>query len=484
MRIKKILTAVFLMSFAYAVVHCANRENTGPKNPDPDQDKAAVTRVKKQLEIGYGTGESAASVTGDLTLPARGADGVSIAWMSEDPKIINVETPGTGVVTRPDMDTEVTLTATLTKNAATDTKVFDLTVIMSEDADNMQMYPYTCSNGTEAPGMTTAQNTEKCRSCDIGYVLRNEACEQTYPYTCSNGTEAPGMTTAQNTEKCQSCDIGYVLRDEACEQTYPYTCPNGTKAPGMTTAQNAEKCQSCNSGYMLMNERCVTETTPLYPYTCSNGTKAPGMTTAQNAEKCRSCDIGYGLRNEACARTYAYTCNGGEPAIGGMNNQPLSFTLNVERCLSCNPSLVLQPDFTCATVYTYSCPNGTAVSETTLTPGQMKCQSCGSGYMLMNERCERIPTPYTCSNGTKAPGMTTAQNTEKCQSCDMGYVLRDEACEQTYPYRCTGGTAAQGTTTTQNTQKCVSCRTGYSLQPSNMTCVCTTYLTYLCLTNQ
>ena len=210
MRIKKILTAVFLMSFAYAVVHCANRENTGPKNPDsdPDPDKAAVMQAKDKLEIGYGTGESAASVTGDLTLPTRGADGVSIAWISGDPKIINVETPGTGMVTRPDMDTEVALTATLTKNAATDTKVFALTVIMSEDADNMQMYPYTCPNGTEAPGMTTAQNTEKCQSCNSGYMLMNERCvtETTplYPYTCSNGTEAPGMTTAQNTEKVRS----------------------------------------------------------------------------------------------------------------------------------------------------------------------------------------------------------------------------------------------------------------------------------------
>ena len=168
-------------------------------------------------------------MTGDLTLPARGAAGVSIAWVSEDPKIINFETPGTGVVTRPDMmDTEVALTATLTKNAATDTKVFALIVIMSEDADNMQMYPYTCSNGTKAPGMTTAQNTEKCQSCDMGYVLRDEACEQTYPYRCTGGTAAQGTTTTQNTQKCVSCRAGYSLQPSnmtcVCTAYLTYLC--------------------------------------------------------------------------------------------------------------------------------------------------------------------------------------------------------------------------------------------------------------------
>ncbi len=38
------------------------------------------------------------------------------------------------------------------------------------------MYPYICSNGAKAPGMTTMENREKCTGCDPGFDLTNEMC--------------------------------------------------------------------------------------------------------------------------------------------------------------------------------------------------------------------------------------------------------------------------------------------------------------------
>ena len=91
-------------------------------------DTAAVTAAKTALAVTYTSGDTASSVTGNLTLPTSGADGVVISWASSHTSIIST----TGAVTRPDdMNTDVTLTATLSKNAASDTKQFPLTVIIS-----------------------------------------------------------------------------------------------------------------------------------------------------------------------------------------------------------------------------------------------------------------------------------------------------------------------------------------------------------------
>ena len=84
---------------------------------------------------------------------------MSIAWASDDDAVIDVETtPGTGTVTRPSvMDTMVILTATLTKNAARDTKTFGLTVVINDagvvlQAKNALMITY--ASGESAAGVT------------------------------------------------------------------------------------------------------------------------------------------------------------------------------------------------------------------------------------------------------------------------------------------------------------------------------------------
>jgi len=84
-----------------------------------------VAAAKAVLNIGFAAGDSASSVSQNLTLPATGLDGSTIAWVSSNPSVIS----NAGVVTAPTTsDANVTLTATITVSPASDTKVFPLTV--------------------------------------------------------------------------------------------------------------------------------------------------------------------------------------------------------------------------------------------------------------------------------------------------------------------------------------------------------------------
>ncbi|MDR0670704.1 MAG: family 43 glycosylhydrolase, partial [Oscillospiraceae bacterium] len=95
-------------------------------------DADALAKAVAELQI-----PNAGDVRGHITLPASGRNGVQITWASSDEGVVNTrwkenddydDTPP-GVVTRPTSgDANVTLTATLTRGALSDTKVFPLTV--------------------------------------------------------------------------------------------------------------------------------------------------------------------------------------------------------------------------------------------------------------------------------------------------------------------------------------------------------------------
>ncbi len=88
-------------------------------------DAAAVAAAKAALNIVYSAGDSASSVSQNVTLPASGIDGVLIAWGSDNPAVISTS----GIVTQPQSNpVSVTLTATLNSHSATDTRSFVLTV--------------------------------------------------------------------------------------------------------------------------------------------------------------------------------------------------------------------------------------------------------------------------------------------------------------------------------------------------------------------
>lgn len=96
-----------------------------PANPD----KEAVEAALDQVALVYGQGDSASSVTRNVTLPSALGE-ITITWVSSNTAVIS----NAGVVTRPNADTVVTLTATLTLREVSDTKVFSLTVKAAEAA--------------------------------------------------------------------------------------------------------------------------------------------------------------------------------------------------------------------------------------------------------------------------------------------------------------------------------------------------------------
>ncbi len=124
-------------------------------------DTESVAAAKTALVITYAQGDSATSVTQDMTLPTTGASGTTISWTSSDTAV----NANDGAVTRPDFigaDTSVTLTATITKNSASDTKTFTLTVIKKDQVDITNLdsaaFSLTVAN-TTVPALTGATHT-------------------------------------------------------------------------------------------------------------------------------------------------------------------------------------------------------------------------------------------------------------------------------------------------------------------------------------
>ena len=96
----------------------------------PQTDAEAVAQDTQALEIGYTVGDSANSVTDNLTFPTTGANGSTISWLSGNTAVIS----NTGEVTRPaysDGDADVTVTASVYKSGVSDSKTFNMTVLKS-----------------------------------------------------------------------------------------------------------------------------------------------------------------------------------------------------------------------------------------------------------------------------------------------------------------------------------------------------------------
>ncbi|MFC3803698.1 immunoglobulin-like domain-containing protein [Cohnella sp. GCM10012308] len=100
----------------------------------PETDAEAVASAKTALAIGYVSGDSATSVTQDLTLPGAGASDTTITWSSD----VLAAIANDGTVIRPSFtagDRTVTLTATIKKGSVTDTKPFTVTVKALPESD-------------------------------------------------------------------------------------------------------------------------------------------------------------------------------------------------------------------------------------------------------------------------------------------------------------------------------------------------------------
>ena len=124
----KVIVGIIVMASMLLITVSCNDDggSTGPTQEDRD----SVSAVKESLSLVFDAGESADGLTGGedgkITLPSTGEDGVAIAWTSDKPDIIAND----GSITQPKgADQRVSLTATISKNGAEETRVFVLTVL-------------------------------------------------------------------------------------------------------------------------------------------------------------------------------------------------------------------------------------------------------------------------------------------------------------------------------------------------------------------
>ncbi|NLO38855.1 MAG: hypothetical protein GX115_05220, partial [Ruminiclostridium sp.] len=114
---------------------------------------------KTALNIGFAQGDTESTVTQNITLINEGTEhGSTITWQSDNEVVISND----GIVTRPPTsgsDANITLTATITRNEITDTKVFSLTVLKLEEGFfNMKALVSPAMSGTVTGDGTYAQD--------------------------------------------------------------------------------------------------------------------------------------------------------------------------------------------------------------------------------------------------------------------------------------------------------------------------------------
>lgn len=118
---RKVLSGLACLLWALTLVGCGG-VSSGGNTLTPAEEVAAA---KSALAIGYASGDSASSVTQNLTLPATCLDGTTVSWSSSNSAVVS----DTGVVAQPiGPDASVTLTATISVGEASDTKPFIITV--------------------------------------------------------------------------------------------------------------------------------------------------------------------------------------------------------------------------------------------------------------------------------------------------------------------------------------------------------------------
>ncbi len=131
-----------------------------PVNPQTDQERVEAAKAVLELRVNENNGK----VRDWINLSSRGAYDTSISWTSSPTGIIKTNKPDVGKVTRPEDDTEVTLTATITKGSATATKTFTVTVYgknqeLADRAVEVMRQPYAFVMGNPAPSLFLEPST-------------------------------------------------------------------------------------------------------------------------------------------------------------------------------------------------------------------------------------------------------------------------------------------------------------------------------------
>ncbi|MCG8402808.1 MAG: DUF5011 domain-containing protein, partial [Firmicutes bacterium] len=90
-----------------------------------DNDEEWVNKDRDAIEIGYLDGDNSEHVTGKIELATVGENGSKITWTSSDENVISTD----GTVSTPAQDTEVVLTAVVSKGSALVTKKYVVKVV-------------------------------------------------------------------------------------------------------------------------------------------------------------------------------------------------------------------------------------------------------------------------------------------------------------------------------------------------------------------
>lgn len=193
-----------------------------------EKNQAIVDSDIEALEIGFAPGDSAEAVTSSVTLPGLGAGGSAVAWTSSNEEVMNAY----GVLTRPESDMNIKLTAVVIRGTVQKRKEFNLKVIGTKQASAV--------NDTDI--------VEKVKNAlEIGYASGDSAAHVTSALTLPTvGVEdteitwessMPAVITAYGGVVRQAKDTNVTLtatvkRGEASAQkTFNVTVPAAEQIP-------------------------------------------------------------------------------------------------------------------------------------------------------------------------------------------------------------------------------------------------------------
>lgn len=122
---KKVFGFILTLVLVFSLGACFG----GKEKSDAEKVKDAKDDLKITFKV---SGNSLNNVTGDLNL-VKSLNGVNVSWSSNNEDVVNND----GEVTQGEEDVAVTLTATLTLNDESDTKLFNLTVKKEGEVDDV-----------------------------------------------------------------------------------------------------------------------------------------------------------------------------------------------------------------------------------------------------------------------------------------------------------------------------------------------------------
>ena len=284
--------------------------------------------------------------------------------------------------------------------------------------------------GLAATGVDCPENgASKCMNCreDATLYLNGHDCFK--KCTCLNGVADEEHSTCKGNIKCKTCNAGYHLENNACVINQ-CTCDHGSATQGQNcrTHQN-HVCGSCNAGYHLNNNNLCVKNVCV----CDNGLAAQGEACPRHQDHyCESCNFGfhrtvYSIYDIQCAPNVCNCVNGNAVSHLSCPNH------GEDRCLNCHAGYHLNGATRACDINVCSCDYGTAATGTNCpTHAAQKCTACWNynEYHFQNDRCHR--SQLKLSNGFTGYIMVGSETSSWNSVCDDGFqeVEAQIVCKQ------------------------------------------------------